>query len=243
MNTLFSDNSVRNFVYTNILCFIGTWFIDVPYGKFSDQYTIGFNPTYAWYLMELPNIVCSLLFLIRGNVISHNILGWYMFTLYAIMRGFVYPRYLVNSNKTTVWWVVLFGMIFTSWNSYNQYRSWLDPNPNPIVLIRLLGILLFHVGYITNFVCDYHLTHNKQKFQRYVLPNLYFFRYISGANYFAELTQWFGYSLALQSGAAWAFYIGSLSNLVPRMYRTHFFYKEKWPLSMEGRKMWIPFVL
>ena len=69
------------------------------------------------------------------------------------------------------------------------------------------------------------------------------FEYVSGANFFGEILEWFGFALAANTLPAWAFAIFAFSNIAPRGWQHHQWYlnkfKEEYPAS---RYAVIPFV-
>lgn len=112
----------------------------------------------------------------------------------------------------------------------------------------LLGLLLFYVGMAVNIHSDYTLRNLRKPGEViYKIPtgrkilevhsnNLYavlsdpwstsfsaggLFEYVSGANYFGEIVEWFGYALATWSLPALSFAVFSLCFIGPRAYYHH----------------------
>lgn len=50
----------------------------------------------------------------------------------------------------------------------------------------------------------------------YKIPIGGLFNWVSGANFFGEILEWFGYAIFANSIAAWAFVIFTAANTIPR---------------------------
>ena len=68
-------------------------------------------------------------------------------------------------------------------------------------------------------------------------------KFVSGANYFAETLEWFGYFIACSNFASFTYLVATIANIVPRAVSHHEWYlktfKGKYP---KNRKAVIPFI-
>ncbi len=70
------------------------------------------------------------------------------------------------------------------------------------------------------------------------------FEYVSAANYFGECLEWIGFAVASWSLPALAFSLFTWSNIGPRGYHHHLYYKEKFGAEYpKNRKAIIPFLI
>ncbi|XP_078413517.1 3-oxo-5-alpha-steroid 4-dehydrogenase 2-like [Cetorhinus maximus] len=92
-----------------------------------------------------------------------------------------------------------------------------------------------------------HSDHLLQKLREpgeatYKIPTGGLFEYVSAANYFGEIVEWFGYSIATWTFPAFAFAIFSALYLGSRALQHHRFYVEKFQEYPKSRKALIPFL-
>ena len=78
---------------------------------------------------------------------------------------------------------------------------------------------------------------------RYRIPHGGLFRFVSAANYSAEMLEWGGFALAAWSIPAFAFFLFTVSNLAPRACSYHRWYKQNFKNYPPERKACIPFLL
>ena len=80
--------------------------------------------------------------------------------------------------------------------------------------------------------------------KKYYVPKGGLFEYVSGANFFGEILEWFG--LAMASGftlSTTTFVIFTFANLAPRAHQHHQWYLKKFQEEYpKNRKALIPFV-
>ena len=77
----------------------------------------------------------------------------------------------------------------------------------------------------------------------YKIPRGGCFEYVSGANYFGEMLEWCGYAVAANSLPAAAFAFFTISNIGPRGWQHHLWYKEHFPGYPKHRRAVVPFLL
>ena len=122
----------------------------------------------------------------------------------------------------------------------------LDLDPNLLNSRFVLGTLIWALGFYGNVWHDRRLFDLKRDSGGvYVIPTGGLFEYISGANFFCEIVEWFGYAVASDfSYPATAFFIMTACNIGPRGMHHHHYYKEKFAAEYpKERKAIIPFLL
>lgn len=77
----------------------------------------------------------------------------------------------------------------------------------------------------------------------YKIPYGGLFHYVSCANFFGEIVEWFGYFIMTQSPHAFGFVIFAIGNLAPRALQHHRWYLEKFEDYPKNRKAIFPFIL
>ncbi|KAI0687427.1 3-oxo-5-alpha-steroid 4-dehydrogenase-domain-containing protein [Cytidiella melzeri] len=134
------------------------------------------------------------------------------------------------------------------------------------------GVGLWAFGFIGNIVHDEILfnlrrkniklkanakpaddNNGKDKQEHYAIPHGYMYSLISYPNYFCEWLEWLGFALAAAPIPSltsldsfqppWVFLLSELTLMLPRAYRGHKWYYERFPDYPKERKAVIPFVL
>lgn len=192
--------------------------------------------------------------------ISTNTVLLALFTLHYINRAILYPLRM-NSNIHRVPLIITISACnVTILNGYIQcfYLVRLHklaplslPPSSWINLQCWLGIMIFVVGMTINIQADGVLRDLRRQRNRdgqnvtYYIPKSPLFTYVSCPNFLGEILEWFGFSIASQfSLPAVAFFIYTLSNLVPRGVAHQKWYQNKFEDYPKDRK-WavIPFVV
>ena len=205
--------------------------------------------------------------------ISTNAILLLLFTLHYINRAIIYPIRM-NTNSQRVPFIISFcAAIITCWNGYIQsfYLVQVQSfSPISLSLSSILdniqcwiGICIFFIGMGINIKSDSVLRNlrkdNQQKKKeqkqedttaidnqhKYYIPFSPLFTYISCPNHAGEILEWFGFSIASNfSLPTIAFFIYSSSNLIPRAFAHHEWYKNKFDdYPKERRWAVIPFVV
>lgn len=108
-----------------------------------------------------------------------------------------------------------------------------------------ISVMIFLLGVYTNVHSDSILRGLRNKGNgSYSIPYGGMFEYVSCANLFGEIIEWFGYMLACGlSIPSVAFFIYTCANLIPRAVSNHAWYHDKFEDYPKGRKAVIPFIL
>ncbi|NXA33954.1 S5A1 dehydrogenase, partial [Eudromia elegans] len=140
-------------------------------------------------------------------------------------RALVFP-FLIRQGKPTPFFTFLLALLFCVYNGYLQGRSlsayaeypsdWLK---GPYFITGFLGWL---IGMAINIHSD-HILRNLRKPGEtgYAIPRGGMFEYVSGANFFGEIVEWFGFALACCTFQSLAFALCTLFILGSRAKQHH----------------------
>ena len=130
------------------------------------------------------------------------------------------------------------------------------------------GALLWLAGFFGNLLHDevlFNIRRNAnikgkanpaKRGEYYAIPQGYLYKYISYPNYFCEWLEWTGFALAAaplppttsfsafvqNTHAPWVFVISEVLLMLPRAYKGHRWYHEKFPDYPKERKAVVPFI-
>lgn len=224
-----------------VMCFL----IKVPYGKFVVEkwWLPLIRNTYAFFLMEIPNLLVVVNCLIRYGI-PHPSNGAILFCFfaYAFNRAIIYPLSIVRVKRNWPIQLVLLGTLFTTINSLNQisvfygdYDFW---NINVII-----GLFVWIYGFYETWKADRYLldlaAHNKG----YVRPRGRWFELISCPHYAFEILMWFGYFVMSMSYESFLFLMATIFNVLPRALYTNDYYNKKFKNDGLQTYAVIPFLL
>ena len=109
-----------------------------------------------------------------------------------------------------------------------------------------VGVVIFLIGWVINVTSDWKLIHLRKddNDKKYYIPKGGMFEYVSGANFFGVIVEWFGFAVATNfSISGMTFFVFTFANLAPRAAQHHEWYlnkfKEEYP---QERAALIPFV-
>lgn len=226
-----------------------------PYGRYSTTgWGFFIGSKIAWITQEVWSFAVPALWLaffatpeqwarLRA---PQNALLMTLFLVHYFNRDFIFPLRLRGGKPTpfTVW---LMAAVFCVYNGYMQTKYLLTEAPvhAPITPRVAAGAALWLAGWLINLQAD-HILINLRKGpgdKGYKIPRGGAFEYVSAANYFGEIVEWAGWAVAAYpSLPAVAFAVFTFSNLAPRGWRHHLWYKSKFPRYPKGRKAIIPFI-
>uniref|UniRef100_G1N3N3 Steroid 5 alpha-reductase 1 n=1 Tax=Meleagris gallopavo TaxID=9103 RepID=G1N3N3_MELGA len=138
------------------------------------------------------------------------------FSFLVHYRALIFP-FLIRQGKPTPFFTFLLALLFCIYNGYLQGRSLSTYAEYPSDwLKRFMGWL---IGMAINIHSD-HILRNLRKPGEtgYKIPRGGMFEYVSGANFFGEILEWFGFSLACCTIESLAFALCTLFILGSRTY-------------------------
>lgn len=125
-------------------------------------------------------------------------------------------------------------------------NSWTSPT-------FIVGLVMFFFGAASNIYHDevlYKLRRNNPPGPdgkpHYAIPYGFLYRYISYPNYFSEWIEFIGFAIAASPywgyTPPWMFVVAEIMVMLPRAYKGHQWYLQKFPDYPKDRKAAIPFV-
>lgn len=214
-----------------VVVFIGLHRITAGYGvAYTSKWGPAINNKAGWVIMEAPAFIVMLLLWLcssrRGEpaLVAMALL----FELHYFQRSFIFPMLIRGKNRMP-WIIIRMGVIFNTINCYLIggwffYVSPADAYPvswlySPLFIV---GTLIFLAGMWINISSDYIIRHlRKPGDTKHYIPRGGMFRFVTGANYFGELTEWTGYAILSWSLGGLTFAIWTFANLAPRAVSLH----------------------
>nr|XP_020643709.1 3-oxo-5-alpha-steroid 4-dehydrogenase 2 [Pogona vitticeps] len=203
----------------------------------------------AWFLQELPACLVPALLLAWRNPPRLAPLGCKllagMFCAHYFYRTFIYS-FLIRGRPFPL--KVLFcGILFCTYNGFLQgyYMIYCTEYPDDWCnnLRFTSGLILFLLGLGINIHSDHVLRQLRKPGEfTYKIPQGGLFDYVSGANFFGEILEWFGYAIATWSLPAFTFAIFTLCCIGPRAVHHHRYYIKTFTSYPRSRKALIPFI-
>lgn len=258
MNGLFSpvffDIVTGSMAALAVVVFICLQRIDAGYGM---MYTKKWGPTVGnrlgWFIMEFPALACMAVIWSLGpqrGSAAPCVMGA-LFCIHYIQRTFIFP-FLIRGKGRMPWAIIFMGMTFNVINAY-MIGGWLfwvaspDRYPANWLLSPLffLGTAIFLIGMGINLHSDHVIrTLRSPGDTAHYIPRKGFYRFVTGANYFGEFTEWVGFAILTWSVPGLVFAMWTFANLAPRARTLHKRYCEEFGEDYQslGRKFIIPFV-
>ncbi|MEO1028034.1 MAG: 3-oxo-5-alpha-steroid 4-dehydrogenase [Pseudomonadota bacterium] len=231
-----------------VLVAISLIFVTAPYGRYDRK---GWGPEmderFGWMLMEA---ISPLFFLIAffwaggGGPVGYWLL--LLFCGHYVYRSFIYPfrmrghgtkpvatvlmaaAFNVANGSVNGWGVAMAGHLDESWVS----SPWL-----------WIGTALFALGVFVNHQSDGILRTLRGPGETgYKIPHGGMFRFVSSPNYLGEIVQWIGFAIAACTLGALSFAIFTASNIGPRAFSHHAWYRRTFSDYPQNRKALIPFI-
>ncbi|XP_078085635.1 3-oxo-5-alpha-steroid 4-dehydrogenase 2a [Mustelus asterias] len=223
----------------------------VLYGRYRSESSIAKSLIPAkvgWFVQEVPSFVVPVLLIYQSNSLDNlgNKLLLLLFCGHYFHRTLIYGCF-TRGRAVEINFVVK-GFIVCTWNGYLQGHNLLyctKYDDSWLTDFRFLfGLMLFILGMAFNIHSDHLLRKLRKPGEAtYKIPTGGLFEYVSVANYFGEIVEWFGYSIATWTFPAFAFAIFTALGLGSRALHHHRFYVEKFPEYPKSRKALIPFLL
>ena len=202
-----------------------------PYGRHGRQ---GWGPTLpgrlGWMVMESPAVLLVGWLFAQGphsgDPAPRVLLGLWM--LHYVHRTFIFP-FRLHSTKPMPILVAALAFGFQTAAAF-MTAPWLSELGHyPASWLRdprfLLGAALFLGGWVGNLHADTVLMRLRRPGDTgYHIPRGGLFRWVTSANYFAELVMWAGWAVATWSAAGLTFFLFCVANLAPRAAQHHRWY-------------------
>ncbi|KAI9341569.1 3-oxo-5-alpha-steroid 4-dehydrogenase-domain-containing protein, partial [Zopfochytrium polystomum] len=200
----------------------------------------------AWTVFEAVSFFGFIYFHLSSPLHQFNpatVAFFAMWFTHYFHRSFIYT-YNSPAIKPTNFTVTVFAMTFNTANAYiNGLASAAVPASRVASPFFYLGVAVFFFGMYINVSSDYKLFALRRKKRAdaaksdaktaaaggggdYFIPYGGFFDYVSCANYLGEMVEWCGWSIALGHYAGWVFAYFTITNLGPRAFSTHAWYKQ-----------------
>lgn len=225
--------------------------ITAPYGRHTNS---GWGPMisnkYGWLFMEMPVLI------VIGIIILHayesvSAISLFMLTLFCFHyfnRVFIFPFRLRTKGKKIPLAIVASAVFFNIVNGFSlgyYFTHFANYSNEWIIDIRFVGgLAIFLSGMWMNWKADNMLIHLRKPGEtHYAIPQGWLFKKISCPNLLGELIEWMGFAILCWNLPAFAFFIWTAANLIPRAISHHKWYKEKFKEYPGERKAIIPFLV
>ena len=233
-----------------VIVFLALQKIAAPYGRHfrgSDRLTV-LNHL-GWLLMELPAVLVFGWFFVRGaaEIAFVNWLFFIFWQVHYLNRSLFFPFRLKNKGKRVRVVIVFSALFFNCVNGFlnGHYLGAIAP-AYPFTWLTdsrfIAGVALFVLGMAINWRADAVLL-ALRKTGEYRIPKGGLFRYVSCPNYFGEMVEWLGFAIMTWALPAFAFFLWTAANLIPRAQQHHRWYRQQFENYPASRKALIPFVL
>ncbi len=261
---IYSDlSSFYNFLFIvaliGLVIFVTLYYVDAGYGKMrSEKWGPAINNKIGWFLMEMPVFLIVLyLWAISPYTVTRHAPYWVfllIFEFHYFQRSFIFPFLLKGKGQMPIV-IMLLSVIWNLMNGYIQgfWLFHLAPKYFPEMYTTawlydprfIIGTLIFIAGWIINMHSD-HVIRNLRKpgDTNHYLPKKGLYKYVTSANYFGEITEWFGFAILTWSFAGLLFWWFSCCNLVPRANSIYLKYEQEFPNEFDRKKLKriIPFI-
>ena len=261
---IYSDlSSFYNFLFIvaliGLVIFVTLYYVDAGYGKMrSEKWGPAINNKIGWFLMEMPVFLIVLyLWAISPYTVTRRAPYWVfllIFEFHYFQRSFIFPFLLKGKGQMPIV-IMLLSVIWNLMNGYIQgfWLFHLAPKYFPEMYTTawlydprfIIGTLIFIAGWIINMHSD-HVIRNLRKpgDTNHYLPKKGLYKYVTSANYFGEITEWFGFAILTWSFAGLLFWWFSCCNLVPRANSIYLKYEQEFPNEFDRKKLKriIPFI-
>lgn len=225
-NSTFYDIVVASMAVLAVIVFFALQKIEAAYGMtFSAKWGPSINNKAGWVIMEAPAfILMALIWCLspRATEVAPCVMGG-LFELHYFQRSFIFP-FLMRGKSRMPLTIILMGMIFNSINAY-MIGGWLFHLSPPGFYtaawlyspLFILGCVVFFIGMAINIHSDHVIRSLRAPGDtNHYIPRKGLYRWVAGANYFGEFTEWVGFAILTWSAAGAVFALWTFANLAPR---------------------------
>ncbi len=209
-----------------VIVFFALQKIEAAYGMtYNPKWGPSLNNKTAWVLMEAPAfIIMALIWALspRATETTPCVMAA-LFELHYFQRSFIFP-FLMRGKSRMPLAIMVMGIIFNSINAY-MIGGWLfHVAPTEYYTTAwlyspqfIIGTIIFFAGMAINMHSDHVIRSLRAPGDtRHYIPRRGLYRYVAGANYFGELTEWIGFAILTWSAAGAVFALWTFANLAPR---------------------------
>ncbi len=234
-----------------VIVFLVLMKIAAPYGRHtSEKWGPAISNQLGWAVMEFTVLAVLAIFIIP-NIQSLSIVSYIMIALFCLHyfnRTFIFPFRIHTKGKKMPLLIVCSAVFFNIMNGFSlgyYFAHYAHYNLLWLTDLRFVaGTILFFAGLIINWKADNILIHLRRPNEtHYVIPEKWLFEWICCPNLFGELIEWLGFAILCWNLPAFAFFIWTAANLIPRAISHHKWYKEKFSNYPAKRYAIIPFLL
>ncbi|XP_073401216.1 3-oxo-5-alpha-steroid 4-dehydrogenase 2 isoform X1 [Dendrobates tinctorius] len=206
----------------------------------------GIPAKWGWLIQELPSFLIPFVAILYNQsfaTVGSKLL--FMFCGHYFQRTFIFSA--LTRGRHIPLFIVVLAFIFCSYNGFLQSHCmiYVAEYPNDWYMdIRFqIGLAIFIFGMGINIHSDHILRKLRKPSEvSYKIPQGGMFNFVSGANFFGEIVEWYGYAIATWSLPAFAFAVFTTVSIGPRAYHHHKFYLQKFKDYPRNRKAVIPFI-
>ncbi len=226
--------------------------VAAPYGRHtSSKWGPLVNSKLGWVVMELVSLVAfGYAFWSAGSWSQVSLILAALFAAHYVHRSLIYPFMTRTGKKRMPLLIVLFAIGFNVVNGYINgdflgAHGELYPTEYLTRWNSIAGLILFFVGAAINVWSDYYLISLRKTTEPgvYVIPSKGPFRWLSSPNLVGEMIEWIGFAVLCWSLPALAFAVWTITNLAPRAWHHHKWYRKQFPDYPTDRKVFIPGVV
>jgi len=227
---------------------ISLLFITAPYGRYErKKWGPEVDERFVWMVMEAVSPLMFLIFFLRGGGTSAaQLILAAMFLGHYTYRSFIYPFRIRGVGKKPI----VTGLMAVLFNGFNgSVNGWGVANAAHLTEgwltspFFLIGVPLFFFGMWLNLNSDHILRNLREPGETgYKIPHGGGFRFVTSPNYLGEIIEWTGFAIAACTFGAASFAIFTASNIGPRAFQHHRWYKDKFEDYPQNRKALVPFL-
>ncbi|XP_005112214.1 steroid 5-alpha-reductase DET2 isoform X2 [Aplysia californica] len=246
---------ILGFVVALATC-IGQWVKPAPYGK-HEREDPNWGPKIPQRLSHIISdaltgiIMFSLVFFLYSREVADkgvlNYVFYGLFLIHTLHRGLLHPLTMRYRSATVPIGITIGGLlpnVLYQWLIANHIGVAGYDSSYPYDPRFLLGILLYVIGFVINRWADWKLRSLREikGCNGYYIPYGGLFDLIACPNYFGELVQWIGWTLATWSlsGVVWTLFCAA--TFFARSRHNLQWYRDQFQHYPPNRKALIPFI-
>ncbi|NWY28575.1 S5A1 dehydrogenase, partial [Pheucticus melanocephalus] len=147
------------------------------------------------------------------------------FLFFVRYRALIFPL-LIREGKPTPFFTFVLALLFCAFNGYLQGRSLTTYATYPPGWLGSSRFITGFLGWLIGMAINIHSDHILRNLRKpgetgYKIPRGGMFEYVSGANFFGEILEWFGFALACCTIESFAFALCTLFILSSRARQHH----------------------